>query len=344
MTDQRPRDLKPREAVQRYLDRRGTELASSSIRAYRYRLKLWVEWCEDQNIERVSDLSGWTFEQFEAFRAGQGIASPTLHGEMETLLGFVEYLERIEAVEQGLSEKVHVPDVPMSERSRDTMLRPGDAVPLIRYYRDHESVQGTRFHAVLELAWHTGARLGALRSLDLRDYYSDEGFVEFVHRPETETPLKNGWNGERTVSLLSEVVESIDTYVSEFRPSAHDENGRYPLFVTHHGTRPSKNAFRAWMYQATFPCVAGGCPHGHDPDTCDFRSYSTGSQCPSSRAPHHVRTGSITWHRDRGFPPEVTAERVNASQKVIEQHYDKASQRERMELRRRPHLEKLEID
>jgi hypothetical protein len=40
----------------------------------------------------------------------------------------------------------------------------------------------------------------------------------------------------------------------------------------------------------------------------------------------------------------VTAERGNASQDVIDQFYDKATKRERMELRRRPHLEKLEIE
>ncbi|ADQ68471.1 tyrosine-type recombinase/integrase [Halogeometricum borinquense] len=339
-----PSDLTPREAVRRYLDRRSTELSESSVRTYRYRLKLWVEWCEDENIERVEDLTGWTFEQFEAFRSGQGIASPTLHGEMETLKGHIEYLERIEAVDDGLADKVHVPDVPDSEMSRDTMLRPEDAEDLIRYYRTHDNVYGTRFHAALELAFHTGARLGALRGIDLRDYHSDEQFVEFVHRPETNTPLKNQRSGERSVSLLSEVCDAIDEFIAHNRPSGHDEFGRSPLFLTYHENRVSKNAFRAWIYRATQPCVAGTCPHNYDRETCDFRRHSTASQCPSSRAPHHVRTGSITWHRDRGFPPEVTAERVNASQEVIEKHYDKASQRERMELRRRPHLGKLEIE
>jgi site-specific recombinase XerD len=329
--------------MERYLDRRRTELTKSTVRSYRYRLKLWVEWCEAEGIDRVSDLTGWTFERFEAHRSGQDIASPTLHGEMETLLGYVEYLERIEAVDDGLSEKVHVPDVPESEQSRDTMLEPDHALPIIQHFRETPSIRGNRHHIVLELAWHTGARLGALRGLDLRDYYPEEEYVEFVHRPETGTPLKNQRGGERTVSLLPEVCSVIDDYIQHYRPEGHDEHGRSPLVVTHHHNRPSTNAVRAWMYLATQPCVADHCPHGYDPDDCEFRSHSTGSQCPSSRAPHHVRTGSITWHRDRGFPPEVTAERVNASQDVIEKHYDKASMRERMEYRRRPHLDKLQI-
>lgn len=64
----------------------------------------------------------------------------------------------------------------------------------------------------------------------------------------------------------------------------------------------------------------------------------------SSRSPHHIRTGSITWHRDRGVPKEVTAERANASEGIVDVFYDKASKRERMDFRRRPHLDKLEID
>jgi hypothetical protein len=39
----------------------------------------------------------------------------------------------------------------------------------------------------------------------------------------------------------------------------------------------------------------------------------------------------------------VVAERVNASLEVIEQYYDMASERERLENRRRPYLSNLEM-
>lgn len=94
------------------MDRRRTEITDASVETYDYRPKLWVEWCEDQGIESVSDPSDWTFEQFESYRAGLGLAPSSLHNEMETLQGHIDYLERIEAVEDGLAEKVHVPDVP----------------------------------------------------------------------------------------------------------------------------------------------------------------------------------------------------------------------------------------
>ena len=334
--------MTPREAWQRYLDGRRTEITDESASTYHYRLKLFVEWCEENEVETVSELTGWVLDQYENSRSGEGVAATTLHNEMETLQSFVEYLERIEAVDDGLADRVNIPDVPDDEKSRETKLETDRAIALLQHYRSSEQA-GYRNHALLEVAWHTGARLGGIRALDLRDFDASEQLLEFVHRPETETPLKNKRHGERVVALRDGVAKTLRQYIQSERWDKHDDHGRQPLFTSTQG-RPSTNTMRAWMYAATFPCVRGPCPHGHDPETCEFRSHTHASKCPSARAPHHVRTGSITWHQDRGVPREVTAERVNASQNVIDRYYDKATKRERMELRRRPHLEKLEIE
>lgn len=337
-----PEELSPREAVKRYLDRRQQELSADSIETYWYRLKLWVEWCEDVGIEAVGELDGWVVEQFHAHRSGRDLAPSTLHNELETLRGLFEYLERIEAVPEGLAERVHVPDVPPEARSRETNLPSERALALLRHYRESDTY-ASRNHALLELAWHTAARVGAIRALDLADFDRGDNAVEFVHRPGTGTPLKNGINGQRMVALSDEVASVLATYVQRHRWDKHDEHGRQPLFTSLQG-RPGTNALRTWMYQATQPCVRTACPHGFDPATCEFRSHNHASKCPSSRAPHHVRTGSMTWHRDRGVPKEVLRERANASEEVIDRYYDTATRRERMELRRRPHLDKLRID
>lgn len=325
------------------MNSRQTELTESSLQTYSYRLKLWTEWCEEQEIETVGELNGWVFEQYQSHRSGVGVSPSTLHNEMETLKDHIAYLERIEAVGDGLAEKVNVPDIPEGSRSRDTKLATDDALALIRHYRESDR-SGSRHHALLELAWHTGVRLGSIRALDLRDYDSENEHVEFVHRPETGTPLKNKLDGERMVSLRRTVCRALDGYIRTYRHDTHDDYGRQPLFTSSHGGRPAKNTLRGWSYQATQPCVYGECPHGHDPAHCDYRNYTEASKCPSSRAPHHIRTGSITWHRDRGVPKEVTSERANASEGIVDEFYDKTSKHERMEHRRRPHIKKLEIE
>ncbi|PSQ49959.1 hypothetical protein BRD19_02380 [Halobacteriales archaeon SW_7_65_23] len=100
------------------------------------------------------------------------------------------------------------------------------------------------------------------------------------------------------------------------------------------------------MYQATVPCLHTDCPHGRKRETCEFLedSYNNASKCPSSRSPHQVRTGSITWQRNCGVPADVVSRRVNSSVRVIEEHYDKPDEVEEMEKRRRQYIDRLDID
>nr|WP_135823213.1 tyrosine-type recombinase/integrase [Halostella litorea] len=341
MTD--PTQLTPRQAWEAYVDSRQTDTTEQSQDTYHYRLKLWVEWCEEEGIETVSSLSGWTLEQYRSHRSGEGIAASTLSGEMQTLKNFIEYLERIEAVDDALAEKVKVPNIPQKKQSDDTRLTTEAAERLIEFYRNSDLHYGSRAHALVELIWHTGARLGSVRSLDVCDYNSDEKYIEFVHRPDQGTPLKNKVNGERYVSLRDSVCDALDEYIESNRWDRYDDHGRQPLFSSSRG-RPGRNTVRTWIYKATVPCLHSDCPHGRERQSCKAaRVQCHASKCPSSRSPHQVRTGSITWHRNRAVPKKVTRKRVNASEKVIDRHYDKASKRDRMELRRRPHLDKLAL-
>lgn len=337
-----PGDLTPREAWIRYVDRRRPEATEHSATTYHYRLKQFVEFLEEEGVERVAELSGWTFENYETKRAGDGVATVTLNGEMGDVRLFVKYLERIEAVDEDLHERVHVPKVSPDEESSDIKLDTADAKEFLSYYRRFEF--GSRRHVFLGILWDTGCRLGAIRGLDVRDYDSEEQFLEFRHRPESETPLKQKSAGERPVALMESTAAAIDAFLaSDDRWDTHDEYGREPLVSGRQG-RPSQNTVRVWAYLATLPCIHSECPHGKDPEACEFTKRNQASKCPSSRSPHQIRTGSITWQLDRGLPPEVVAERVNASVATIKKHYDKATARERMELRRRQYIDQLEFE
>jgi integrase len=271
------------------------------------------------------------------------VTPATLEGEMWTLKKFTEYMEQLGAVEKDLSDGVRIPDISDEERSDDTRLATEDAIALLRYYRDAPEWRGKRGHAFLELAWNVGARMGGLRALDLRDVHLDERYVEFKHRPETDTPLKNKFQGERAVAITGEVADVLRRFIEYHRHDEHDEHGRQPLLASSKG-RPTTNTLRNWSYLATEPCIFMDCPHGKARETCDWAVYNHASQCPSSRSPHQIRTGSITWQLNRGVPPQVVSERVNASLDTIEQHYDKETPVERMERRRRQHVQNLTLN
>lgn len=337
------RELMPREAMRRWINHLHTELAEETVETHYYRLKLFVEWCEGTDLECVGDLPGWTLDTYETVRLGAEVAPTTLQNEMKTLKKWLGYLERLELVEDGLAEKVHIPSVPDTAQSDEEMLKHDDARQLLEHFRDTSAVYGTDRHALLELAWHTGARVGGLRSLDLRDYSSDEQYVEFHHRPETDTPLKNKLDGERPVAFPEAVADVLDYYIDIHRHGVHCDHGRAPLFTTGRG-RPSLNSFRVWSYLAPLPCRYGLCPHDQSPRSCPYKDYHEASKCLSSRSPHKIRTGSITWQLHLGFPPEVVAERVNATVETIDQYYDHASPLERLEERRRPYIDLMEFD
>ena len=55
------------------------------------------------------------------------------------------------------------------------------------------------------------------------------------------------------------------------------------------------------------------------------------SLCPSSVSPHAIRKGSITYHRNKGWPVEAVSDRADVRQEFLDKHYDKASISEKQE-------------
>jgi len=322
-----PADLSLREAAQRYLRQRRVDATDQSVDTWEYRLKLFVEWGEANRIESVGQLEPYDLVEYYELRSAE-IAPATLEGEMWTLKMFMEFLDDLGAGD-GLADAVRIPDVDQEDRSSDEKLEPDRGLELLRHYRSDPSDRGTRAHALIELLWMTGARQGGLRALDIRDVtLGDKPFVEFRHRPKTGTPLKNKLAGERAVAIPQESGEAIRRYIEHRRRDVHDDHGRQPLLASMKG-RPTPNSVRNWTYQATQPCIRVDCPHGKERETCEWTVQARSSKCPSSKSPHPVRTGSITWMLNMGWPIKDIAERVNADPKTIRQHYDKADLDER---------------
>lgn len=336
-------DLTPREALERWLDKLRVDKRDSTVSSYHYRLKHFGEWCEDEGIDSIGDVTGWDLETYETTRRSEGLKTISLNNELGTLENFLEYCARVELVDDSLPEKVQPPTVDREDEVDETKLAPEAAKLLLEYYRATPAVRHSREHVLLELIWYTGARVGGIRALDIEDYYPDDQYVDFNHRPESETPLKNGVGGERAVPLNDDVCDAVDGYREHTRAEKFDDHGRRPLLTTERG-RPVDNTLRDWMYRTTFPCHYQECPHGKDPDTCEYKAHGKASQCPSSRSPHQVRTGAVTWMLNRGVPLETVARWVNASPETIKRHYDKPDMEDEMEKRLRPHLDRLSLD
>ncbi len=271
--------------------------------------------------------------------SGEELKTVTLRGEMATMRAFLRFCGEIDAVREDLFDQVPLPRTDGNDVS-DSTLDPDRAVEIVDWLERYE--YASRRHVIVLMLWHTGCRVGELRALDLGDLdlegdrpRADGPAVHFVHRPEADTPLKNGEKGERWNAISSHVAQTLQEFIDGPRPDVVDEHGRRPLVTTRYG-RVSISACRDTLYRVTRPCWRRmACPHDRDPVSCEATHYSKMSQCPSSRSPHDVRSGRVTAHRLADEDRSLVADRMNASEEILDKHYDRRSERQKAEQRRR---------
>lgn len=337
MTENELQPISPSEAVEFYLDNRADELSEKSLTNQRYRLKSFVEWCETAGIESMHQLGGRDLHKFRVWRSqGNGkdydpVSKVTLNGILQTLRVFLEFCASIDAVESGLRERVLIPDLEHDEETADEMVSADYAEAVLEYM--HRFEYASRDHVILGILWHTGMRLGSLRTLDVDDFDSDRQCLWIRHRPETGTPLKNKHAAERAVAVGDSWEEIIQDYIDNNRHDVTDEHDRDPLITSSQG-RLTQGPIRQTVYRWTRPCMIQDCPHDKNPETCEYMQAKQASGCPSSRSPHAVRRGSITKHLRDGTPEQIVSDRMNVARETLEQHYDERTEHEKMETRR----------
>ena len=325
--------LAPEDAVKLYVQHREGEISSETLKSHGYRLQQFAEWCEDNDIHNLNHLSGRDLHRYRVYRQDEdGLKPVTLQGQLSTLRVFLEFCASIDAVEEGLREKILLPRVAEEEQASRTTLDPDRAREILDFLETYH--YANRKHIVWLLLWRTGIRLGSARSIDLDNFDRDAPAVELEHEPEQDTPLKNKTRGERWVALSEYTASVIDDYIDHQRVEKVDEYGREPLLSTREG-RASRSCIRLDIYSLTRPCIYDECPHDdYEPETCEATDRRHMTKCPSSRSPHDVRSGSITAHLLNEIPVEVVSDRMDVSQDVLDRHYDRRSEREKMEQRR----------
>ena len=331
------RPVPPETAKDIYLEQRRDEVSDQTLQSHRYRIEQFVEWCQEVGeIDSMSEVTGLDIHNYRVYRREEDeLKAVTLQGQLSTLRQFLRVCASVDAVDEELANKVLLPTVKKSERSDDEKLEADRAQALLEYLGNYD--YASREHVILLLMWYTSMRRGGVRTLDVEDFDRDEPALEIRHRPESDTPLKNGEWSERDIGIRDELATVLEDYIADRRKGVTDEYGRNPLLTTAQG-RVALGTIKRDMYRITRPCFyTNECPHDREISDCDATKTQHASKCPSSRSPHPIRTGSVTAHLDAGAPKPILGDRVDMTEDTMEEHYDKASKRERM-YRRRDHL------
>lgn len=325
--------IDPDTALELYLTDRENNLSQATIYSHRSRLGHFVRWCDQQDITNLNTLTGRQLHRYRLCRRDDGdLSATTEKTQMDTLRVFIRWLESIDGVPADLHTKVQSPTLTGDDNVRDMMLTEDEAERILDYL--DQFAYASRPHVVLTLMWHTMMCVGAVHALDLEDYDPSDRSIQVVHRPESGTPIKNGPGGERFVALADDVCQLLDDWIEHQRPAVTDDFGRDPLITTREG-RAHKATLRGDCYRETRPCIStGDCPHGRDITTCPGTEHDGAFNCPSSVSPHAIRRGAITHALSNDWPTNVTGDRANVSEQVLETHYDQRSEKEKMEQRR----------
>ncbi|MBZ6494233.1 MULTISPECIES: tyrosine-type recombinase/integrase [Natrinema] len=324
--------MTPTEGVEAFLAHRKPSVAESTYYNNQTTLEQFTAWCSDNEIDNLNDLSGRDLALFVAHRR-EKVKPITLQKNLSAIREFLSWAADIEAVPEGLNEKVHAPVVPDGSESRSIKLERPRAEKILEYLDRYE--YASRDHVIMAILWRTGMRLSALRSIDLDDLEGDQFAIYLKHRPETDTPLKNKDRSERWVFLGPEWYSVVSEYIKVNRIETTDDYGREPLLTTKQG-RISGGSIRNTVYRCCQPCFVADCPHDRDPETCEaVGAASVPSKCPSTRSPHAIRRGAITGHLLEDVPPEIVSDRMDVSLDVLYQHYDARQPDEKMEQRRK---------
>jgi integrase len=327
--------IHPETAVELYLNDRESELSKRSQYGHKSRLGHFIRWCDEQDIENINQLSGRDLHRFRLWRRSDGDLAPISEKtQMDTLRVFIRWCATIDAVPSDLHAKVVSPSMSDEDEAKDVMVDSEVAEKILNYLSSYEYASAR--HVCFLLMWQALLRRGAVRALDVRDYDADEMSIEVKHRPGTDTPIKNKTRGERFIALNDETCAVLDDWLADQRPDMEDKYGREPLLASSQG-RLHVTTIQNYVYSVTTPCMfTDGCPHDRDMQQCDAAEVRTGaSKCPSTRSPHSVRRGAITHWLSSDVPEPIVGARANVSTEVLNKHYDRRTERKKMEQRRK---------
>ena len=326
------------EILEKFRDKKLTDVDSTDqyetkfdyIRTY-LQEEIDAETTDDLASEDIERYKNW--RKYDSLPRAKPLSDNTLRDDMYLFREFVQHMIEHRMVPVRFEKAVKIPNVDYEngEGVDEKQLDPEIANAALEYLRKYEYADVE--HVAMMLMCQSGPRKGGLRGCDVDDFDHEERVLNYEHQDETQ--LKNNEKSEREITLYGDTADIIKDYLKAQRSSVTDSEGRKPLLTKGDG-RIAPSTLQKIAYKWTRPCKVGlECPHDRDPEDCEAAQRNNSAfKCPSSRAPHHIRTGYITDQKNRGVSSDAINQRCDVSPRVQDQHYDlpdSSEERERFE-------------
>ena len=158
----------PQETVTDLLEDQQDGQSKNIVQNDKYALTLIVDWCHENGVENLNDLTGRRLKESKRWR-GKQVQTTILRNQMWTLKKFMRCCETIEADPYGLLMKVKslIPAKDGGD-SRDEFIKTEQAEALLDYLRKYE--YASLRHVTFLLLWRMAMRQSSLHALDVDDF------------------------------------------------------------------------------------------------------------------------------------------------------------------------------
>ncbi len=316
---------------ERYLDRRRNR-SPATIAQYKRTIPVFISFAEKQETNYPAEITTTLVDQWVDHLFAEYEADATICTYTKNVRAWLKWVYKRDLCSESVYRILDKEELGLSPNARDEALPRLEAEAILTNLRQQRF--GTAIHALVELTWNTGLRIGEIRALDLNDFRPSDDEIIVRHRPEEGTRIKNGreydgtpGDGERDVTLHQNVINALTSYIHSERQETIDGYRRDSLFTTAHG-RPARSTLRRWIYEAT-SCRWADTETADI--TCDGQCDPDSSVCPFSYCPHAIRRGAIVSHLSNGLRPDRASERFDVSTDVIRTHYDPRDKAQRKE-------------
>ena len=203
--------------------------SSNTVRTYRTDLELFLQFASSQGLKKLTELELNTFRLWLANQKEKGSSNSTISRRSSTARVFSTWAFQKGLIESDPAIRLISPKV---NKTLPKVLAKKQATALMQTAANLEDEENSmalrmRDHAILEVLYSSGIRVGELTGIDIKDLDFSRCTMRVIGKG----------NKERVVPFGQPAKEALRSYLDKSRPEFINEKSGDALFVGSRGKR-----------------------------------------------------------------------------------------------------------